>query len=308
MARLSSGEILRPFSSSFSSLKRCKTSVLWDIENVLIPKSVDPCFLSGNIMRSLQKCNFFGPVTIIAVGNFKNFKERDDEILHLTGVEMDYENPLKIQRKTISEKSDKRILVRMTEWIFRNHVPSNILLVTGDGGFADALNELGTFGYNMLLAHPGWRSFSHKLEFVSTTIWAWSTLAAGGLPTIYHQTLHHKMRARDRYANEPVIRVLEAINQLEAKGIMAIVANISTLIQQNHNTSSGMVLLDQSQDISDSRHNTFCFQLGNGFQDSADGSISISISISSTPPLKFWKFPTAMIVTGPKKLHFCRER
>ncbi|CAH8254515.1 unnamed protein product [Arabidopsis lyrata] len=86
----------------------------------------------------------------------------------------------------------------------------------------------------MLLAHPGWRSSSHKLEFVSTTIWAWSTLAAGGLPTIYHQTLHHQMRARDRYANGPVSRVLETINQLEAKGIMASVANISTLIQQNH--------------------------------------------------------------------------
>lgn len=76
---------------------------------------------------------------IIAIGNFKNFKEGDDEILYLTGVEMDYVKPLKIQKKTISEKSDKRILVRMTEWIFRNPVLSNILLVTGDGGFADAL-------------------------------------------------------------------------------------------------------------------------------------------------------------------------
>ncbi|VYS59207.1 unnamed protein product [Arabidopsis thaliana] len=44
----------------------------------------------------------------------------------------------------------------------------------------------------------------------------------------------HRTSTQDKYANESISRVLEAFKQLEAKDIMATIANILTLIQQNH--------------------------------------------------------------------------
>ncbi|CAD5324747.1 unnamed protein product [Arabidopsis thaliana] len=47
-------------------------------------------------------------------------------------------------------------------------------------------------------------------------------------------TLKPRTSTQDKFANGSISRVLEAIKQLEAKDIMATIANILTLIQQNH--------------------------------------------------------------------------
>lgn len=41
-------------------------------------------------------------------------------------------------KKGQREVSDKRILARMMVWVHENREPTNFMIVSGDGGFADA--------------------------------------------------------------------------------------------------------------------------------------------------------------------------
>eukprot|EP01018_Ginkgo_biloba_P003281 Gb_18217 [translate_table: standard] len=76
------------------------------------------------------------------------------------------------------DASDKMILVDMLFWALENAPPANILLISGDRDFANALHRLGMKNYNILLARPN-HHVSPSLNIAANKTWLWPNLAKG---------------------------------------------------------------------------------------------------------------------------------
>lgn len=65
-------------------------------------------------------------------------------------------------------------------WVVENPPPANIMLISGDIDFSDALHRLRMRRYNILLAHP--QKISPSLVASAKTAWLWRSLllASGG--------------------------------------------------------------------------------------------------------------------------------
>ncbi|AEE80323.1 putative NYN domain, limkain-b1-type, meiosis regulator and mRNA stability factor 1 [Arabidopsis thaliana] len=153
-----------------------KTSVWWDIENCQVPKGLDAHGIAQNISSALKKMNYCGRVSISAYGDTSGIPHVIQHALNSTGIELHH------VPAGVKDASDKKILVDMLFWAFDNPAPSNIMLISGDRDFSNALHKLSLRRYNILLAHPP--KASAPLSQAATTVWLWTSLLAGGNPLI----------------------------------------------------------------------------------------------------------------------------
>jgi hypothetical protein len=80
----------------------------------------------------------------------------------------------------VKDASDKKILVDMLLWAIDNPAPANLLLISGDRDFSNALHQLRMRRYNILLAQPPRASV--PLVAAARDVWLWTVLASGGPP------------------------------------------------------------------------------------------------------------------------------
>ncbi|CAN8252020.1 unnamed protein product [Cochlearia groenlandica] len=149
-----------------------KTSVWWDFENCLVPRSCDPNMIAQNIRTALSEKNYNGPVTISAYGDINKFSYTAQEALSSTGVTLNHVPP------GAKDGSDKKILVDMMLWAMDNPAPANLMLISGDKDFSYALHKLGMKRYNILLARPE-NASSQPLVVAAETVWLWTSVACG---------------------------------------------------------------------------------------------------------------------------------
>ncbi|CAH8389640.1 unnamed protein product [Eruca vesicaria subsp. sativa] len=153
-----------------------KTSVWWDIENCPVPKG---CWDAHNIAQKLNSAlvnlNYRGPLTISAYGNTDLIPKAVQQALSSTGISLHHVPSGK------KDASDKKILVDMFFWVLDNPAPANLMLISGDGDFSDALHRLRMRRYNILLAHP--LQASPSLVASARTSWMWKSLLASGCPS-----------------------------------------------------------------------------------------------------------------------------
>ncbi|KAL1215088.1 hypothetical protein V5N11_007666 [Cardamine amara subsp. amara] len=155
---------------------RAKTSVWWDIENCPVPKGSDAHGITQTLSLALMKMNYNGPLSISSYGNTNLIPNSVQQALSSTGVSL---NHVPSGRK---DASDKKILVDMFLWVMDNPAPANLMLITGDGDFSDALHRLRMRRYNILLAHP--QQVSAALVASANTTWLWSDFFAGAFPRL----------------------------------------------------------------------------------------------------------------------------
>ncbi|CAH2044055.1 unnamed protein product [Thlaspi arvense] len=80
----------------------------------------------------------------------------------------------------VKDASDKKILVDMLLWAVDNPAPANIMLISGDRDFSNALHQLSMRRYTILLAQPP--RASAPLVAAAKYVWLWTSLASGGPP------------------------------------------------------------------------------------------------------------------------------
>ena len=80
----------------------------------------------------------------------------------------------------VKDASDKKILVDMLLWAVDNPAPANIMLISGDRDFSNALHQLSMRRYTILLAQPP--RASAPLVAAAKNVWLWTSLASGGPP------------------------------------------------------------------------------------------------------------------------------
>ncbi|CAH2044053.1 unnamed protein product [Thlaspi arvense] len=153
---------------------RAKTSIWWDIENCAVPKGCDAHGIAQKLRSSLMEMNYCGPLSISSYGNTDLIPNSVQQALSSTGVSL---NHVPSGRK---DASDKKILVDLFLWVVENPAPANIMLISGDGDFSDALHRLRMRRYNILLAHPP--QVSASLVASAKTTWLWRSLLASGCP------------------------------------------------------------------------------------------------------------------------------
>ncbi|KAF8083748.1 hypothetical protein N665_0754s0005 [Sinapis alba] len=151
---------------------RCKTSVWWDIENCAVPKGCDAHGITLKLSTALANMNYCGPLSISSYGNTDLIPKAVQHALSSTGISL---NHVPSGRK---DASDKKILVDMFLWVVENPPPANIMLISGDIDFSDALHRLRMRRYNILLAHP--QKISPSLVASAKTSWLWRSLLASG--------------------------------------------------------------------------------------------------------------------------------
>ncbi|XP_018441066.1 uncharacterized protein LOC108813110 isoform X3 [Raphanus sativus] len=147
---------------------RCKTSVWWDIENCAVPKGCDAHGITQKLSTVLADMNYCGPLSISSYGNTDLIPKAIQLALSSTGISL---NHVPSGRK---DASDKKILVDMFLWVVENPPPANIMLISGDIDFSDALHRLRMRRYNILLAHP--QKISPSLVASAKTSWLWRSL------------------------------------------------------------------------------------------------------------------------------------
>ncbi|KAJ4849882.1 hypothetical protein Tsubulata_034684 [Turnera subulata] len=151
-----------------------RTSVWWDIENCQVPKGSDPHAIAQNISSALVKLNYCGPVSISAYGDTIRIPSSVQQALSSTGISLNH------VPAGVKDASDKKILVDMLFWAVDNPAPANILLISGDRDFSNALHQLRMRRYNILLAQP--LKASAPLVAAAKSVWLWTSLSAGGPP------------------------------------------------------------------------------------------------------------------------------
>ncbi|MCD7458946.1 hypothetical protein HAX54_039670 [Datura stramonium] len=151
-----------------------KTSVWWDIENCQVPRGCDAHTIAQNINAALIKMNYNGPVSISAYGDTNGISSSVQRALSSTGISLNH------VPAGAKDASDKKILVDMLFWAVDNPAPANYLLISGDRDFSNAIHQLRMRRYNILLAQPF--KASPALAAAATTVWQWTSLAAGGSP------------------------------------------------------------------------------------------------------------------------------
>ncbi|XP_013621449.1 PREDICTED: uncharacterized protein LOC106327752 isoform X2 [Brassica oleracea var. oleracea] len=147
---------------------RAKTSVWWDIENCAVPKGYDAHGITQKLTTALANMNYCGPLSISSYGNTDLIPKAVQQALSSTGISL---NHVPSGRK---DASDKKILVDMFLWVVENPPPANIMLISGDIDFSDALHRLRMRRYNILLAHP--QRTSPYLVASAKTSWLWRSL------------------------------------------------------------------------------------------------------------------------------------
>ncbi|KAJ4866364.1 putative endonuclease or glycosyl hydrolase with C2H2-type zinc finger domain [Raphanus sativus] len=153
---------------------KVKTSVWWDIENCEVPKGWDAHAVAQNVGSSLLKMNYSGPVSILAYGDTNLIPHHVQQALSSTGVALNH------VPAGVKDASDKKILVDMLLWAVDNPAPANIMLISGDRDFSNALHQLSMRRYTILLAHPP--HASAPLVAAAKNVWLWTSLASGGPP------------------------------------------------------------------------------------------------------------------------------
>uniref|UniRef100_A0A1J3CNX4 Meiosis arrest female protein 1 n=1 Tax=Noccaea caerulescens TaxID=107243 RepID=A0A1J3CNX4_NOCCA len=153
---------------------KAKSSVWWDIENCAVPKSWDAHEISLKLNSELMKMNYCGPLSISAYGNTNLISKSVQQALSSTGISLHH---VPSGRK---DASDKKILVDMLLWVLDNPAPANIMLISGDRDFSDALHRLRMRRYNILLAHP--QQASVPLVASANVTWIWRSLLPSTCP------------------------------------------------------------------------------------------------------------------------------
>ncbi|BAB10381.1 unnamed protein product [Arabidopsis thaliana] len=153
---------------------KAKTSVWWDIENCEVPRGWDAHVIALNVSSSLLKMNYCGPVSISAYGDTNLIPLHHQQALSSTGVALNH------IPAGVKDASDKKILVDMLLWAIDNPAPANLLLISGDRDFSNALHQLRMRRYNILLAQPPRASV--PLVAAARDVWLWTVLASGGPP------------------------------------------------------------------------------------------------------------------------------
>ncbi|KAJ7973135.1 Meiosis arrest female protein 1 [Quillaja saponaria] len=150
-----------------------QTSVWWDIENCQVPNGCDPHGIAQNISSALAKMNYCGRVSIYAYGDTLRIPSSIQHALSSTGISL-HHVPAGVK------DASHKILVDMLLWAIDNPAPANILLISGDKGFSNALHQLRMRRYIILLAQP--LKASAPLIAAAKCIWLWTSLLSGGSP------------------------------------------------------------------------------------------------------------------------------
>ncbi|KAM7280846.1 hypothetical protein ACFE04_007980 [Oxalis oulophora] len=158
-----------------------KISVWWDIENCQVPerwRGCDPHSIANNISSALVNLNYCGPLSISAYADTNRIPPSVQHALSSTGISLNH------VPAGVKDASDKKILVDMLFWAVDNPAPGNIMLISGDRDFSNALHQLRMRRYNILLAQPDQNSTSSAPDLLAAakTVWLWSSLLSGGPP------------------------------------------------------------------------------------------------------------------------------
>ncbi|CAH8305432.1 unnamed protein product [Eruca vesicaria subsp. sativa] len=153
---------------------KAKTSVWWDIENCEVPKGWDAHAIAQNVASALLNMNYCGSVSILAYGDTNLIPHHIQQALSSTGVGLNH------VPAGVKDASDKKILVDMLLWAVDNPAPANIMLISGDRDFSNALHQLSMRRYTILLAQPP--RASAPLVSAAKNVWLWTSLASGGPP------------------------------------------------------------------------------------------------------------------------------
>ncbi|KAJ0079528.1 hypothetical protein Patl1_23900 [Pistacia atlantica] len=153
---------------------KAKTSVWWDVENCQVPKGCDPHAIAQNISSAIAKLNYCGPLSISAYGDTNRIPQSVQHALSSTGISLNQ------VPAGIKDASDKKILVDLLFWAVDNPAPANIMLISGDRDFSNALHQLRMRRYNILLAQP--QKASAPLLAAAKSTWLWTSLVTGGPP------------------------------------------------------------------------------------------------------------------------------
>jgi hypothetical protein len=150
-------------------------AIFWDIENCPVPNDVRPEEVAGSVRMALRHHLVVkaAVMTLSAYGDFNAFPRKLREGCQRTGVKLvDVPNGRK-------DAADKAILVDMFLFALDNHLPSSIMLISGDVDFAPALHILGQRGYTIVLAIPSSVAVSSALSSAGSFVWDWPSLARG---------------------------------------------------------------------------------------------------------------------------------
>lgn len=71
------------------------------------------------------------------------------------------------------------ILVDLMLWTIDHPPPAHVLLISGDGDFANVLHKLKMKNYNILLACLAGQAVSPGLLAAASSVWKWSSLVRG---------------------------------------------------------------------------------------------------------------------------------
>lgn len=153
---------------------KSKISIWWDIHNCGVPTNVDPHFIAQNLSSALQQADLTGPIEINVFGDTKILDYVTQKALSDTGITLNH-----VPRGN-KDAADKAILVAMLLWALDHPPPAHILLVSGDGDFANALHRLRLKRYNILLACPVIH-VQPALLGAAKKVWYWKDLAKGQL-------------------------------------------------------------------------------------------------------------------------------
>ncbi|KAI5078814.1 hypothetical protein GOP47_0006485 [Adiantum capillus-veneris] len=153
---------------------KSKISIWWDIENCHVPKDVDPHYIAQNMTAALQHASMTGPIEIQVFGDTMILPHITQKALSDTGITLNH-----VPRGN-KDAADKAILVAMLLWALDNPPPANILLISGDGDFANALHRLRLKTYSILLAIPA-QFVKPALTGAAKKLWFWKDMAKGQL-------------------------------------------------------------------------------------------------------------------------------
>ncbi|KAF2570860.1 hypothetical protein F2Q70_00000468 [Brassica cretica] len=185
---------------TMAECSKVKTSVWWDIENCEVPKGWDAHAIAQNLGSALLDMNYCGPVSILAYGDTNLIPHHVQQALSSTGVGLNH------VPAGVKDASDKKILVDMLLWAVDNPAPANIMLISGDRDFSNALHQLSMRRYTILLAQPP--RASAPLVAAAKNVWLWTSLASGGPPLTSGESsgpvnngrsLEHTSQIKDRH-------------------------------------------------------------------------------------------------------------
>ncbi|KAG0531684.1 hypothetical protein BDA96_04G043500 [Sorghum bicolor] len=144
-------------------------TVYWDIENCTVPNNAQVEEVCKNMRDALQMNFSADPITIKAYGASNKIREG----LQRTGVTV-----IDIQNRK-KNAADKLILVDMILFAVDNPKSSSILLISGDGDFTLAVQQLVQRGYTVRIAIPSLNTASSSLMSAGSSVCEWPVLARG---------------------------------------------------------------------------------------------------------------------------------